>query len=196
MKQLGFADVFEVAIGADLCATQEAIDFMKEVPEQIPFMATSCCPAWSMMAKKLFPEQANCISMALTPMTLTARPVSYTHLNQEQEKRPGSLKPGQDLIIAGSIGLTGAALAARKGERTVRERFSRQYAECIFALDQRLLSQEEAAEIGRETGITDMEPVGEGGVMNCLWRILEAYGLGCSIAVSYTHLDVYKRPVQ
>ena len=103
------------------------------------------------------------------------------HLNQEQEKRPGSLKPGQDLIIAGSIGLTGAALAARTGERTVRERFSRQYAECIFALDQRLLSQEEAEEIGRETGITDMEPVGEGGVMNCLWRLLEAYGLGCSI---------------
>lgn len=103
------------------------------------------------------------------------------HLNQEQEKRPGSLKPGQDLIIAGSIGLTGAALAARKGERTVRERFSRQYAECIFVLDQRLLSQEEAEEIGRETGITDMEPVGEGGVMNCLWRLLEAYGLGCSI---------------
>ena len=40
-------------------------------------MATSCCPAWSMMAKKLFPEQANCISMALTPMTLTARLVKH-----------------------------------------------------------------------------------------------------------------------
>lgn len=36
-------------------------------------MATSCCPAWSVMAKKLFPQQAKCISMALTPMTLTAR---------------------------------------------------------------------------------------------------------------------------
>ena len=36
-------------------------------------MATSCCPAWSMMAKKLYPDHANCISMALTPMTLTAR---------------------------------------------------------------------------------------------------------------------------
>ena len=36
-------------------------------------MATSCCPAWSMMAKKLFPQQAECISMALTPMVLTAR---------------------------------------------------------------------------------------------------------------------------
>ena len=73
MRELGFADVFEVAIGADLCATQEAEDFVEEVPEHLPFMATSCCPAWSSMAKKLFPDYANCISMALTPMTLTAR---------------------------------------------------------------------------------------------------------------------------
>ena len=73
MKQLGFADIIEVAIGADLCAAQEAEDFVKEVPEKLPFMATSCCPAWSVMAKKLFPDYASCISMALTPMTLTAR---------------------------------------------------------------------------------------------------------------------------
>ena len=51
MKQLGFADIIEVAIGADLCAAQEAEDFVKEVPEKLPFMATSCCPAWSVMAK-------------------------------------------------------------------------------------------------------------------------------------------------
>lgn len=79
MKQLGFADVFEVAIGADLCATQEAMDFVEEVPEKLPFMATSCCPAWSMMAKKLFPDYAKCISMALTPMTLTARLIKSQH---------------------------------------------------------------------------------------------------------------------
>ena len=78
-QRLGFADVYEVAIGADLCAVQEAEDFVKEVPEQLPFMATSCCPAWSMMAKKLFPDYANCISMALTPMTLTARLIKKKH---------------------------------------------------------------------------------------------------------------------
>ncbi len=81
MKQLGFADVFEVAIGADLCTVQEAEDFVKEVPKEIPFMATSCCPAWAMMAKKLFPEQAKCISMALTPMVLTARLIKHQHPN-------------------------------------------------------------------------------------------------------------------
>ncbi len=81
MKQLGFADVFEVAIGADLCAAQEAEDFVKEVPEKLPFMGTSCCPAWSVMAKKMFPEYAGCISMALTPMTLTARLIKHQHPN-------------------------------------------------------------------------------------------------------------------
>lgn len=73
MRRLGFADVDEVAIGADLCTIDEAKDFMEEVPAKIPFMGTSCCPAWSVMAKKLFPQQAECISMAMTPMVLTAR---------------------------------------------------------------------------------------------------------------------------
>ena len=72
-QALGFTDVREVAIGADLCTVEEAKDFLEEVPEKLPLMATSCCPSWSMMAKKLFPEQAKCISMALTPMVLTAR---------------------------------------------------------------------------------------------------------------------------
>lgn len=73
MKQLGFDSVVEVAIGADLCTIEEAEDFMKAVPSEQPFMATSCCPSWSMMAKKLFPDLAPYISMAMTPMVLTAR---------------------------------------------------------------------------------------------------------------------------
>ena len=78
-KALGFEDVIEVAIGADLCTIEEARDFVKEVPAEKPFMATSCCPAWTMMAKKLFPEQSNCISMALTPMVLTGRLLKKLH---------------------------------------------------------------------------------------------------------------------
>ena len=72
-KALGFTEVFEVAVGADLCTIEEAKDFLKEVPTEKPYMATSCCPAWSVMVKNLFPDQADNISMALTPMVLTAR---------------------------------------------------------------------------------------------------------------------------
>ncbi len=78
-KALGFEDVIEVAIGADLCALEEAKDFVESVPGKLPFMATSCCPAWSVMAKKLFPEYAQCISMALTPMVLTGRLIKKEH---------------------------------------------------------------------------------------------------------------------
>ena len=81
MRRLGFADVVEVAIGADLCTVEEAKDFLEEVPEKQPFMGTSCCPAWSVMAKKLFPEFKDYISMALTPMVITARMVKKDHPN-------------------------------------------------------------------------------------------------------------------
>lgn len=78
-QALGFEDAVEVAIGADLCTIEEAKDFVEEVPEKLPFMATSCCPAWSVMAKKLYPEHADCISMALTPMVLTGRLIKKQH---------------------------------------------------------------------------------------------------------------------
>ena len=76
---LGFHDVVEVAIGADLCTMQEAKDFLEEVPDKLPFMGTSCCPAWSVMAKREFPQYAECISMALTPMVLTGRLIKKEH---------------------------------------------------------------------------------------------------------------------
>ena len=79
MRRLGFADVVEVAIGADLCTVEEAHDFLENVPAKQPFMGTSCCPAWSVMAKKLFPQFKDYISMALTPMVITARMVKKDH---------------------------------------------------------------------------------------------------------------------
>ncbi len=83
MNQLGFTDVAEVAIGADLCTVEEAQDFLRDVPSKLAFMGTSCCPAWSSMAKKMFPELKDNISMALTPMVITARMVKKDHPNAQ-----------------------------------------------------------------------------------------------------------------
>ena len=44
---------------------EEAHDFLEEVPEKLEWMGTSCCPAWSMMAKTLFPQFKDNISMAI-----------------------------------------------------------------------------------------------------------------------------------
>ncbi|MCD8011685.1 MAG: 4Fe-4S dicluster domain-containing protein [Lachnospiraceae bacterium] len=129
LQALGFTDVVEVAIGADLCTIEEAKDFAEEVmgvstsetaaaddncatengasgreqPKKLPFMATSCCPAWSMMAKKLFPKYADCISMALTPMVLTGRLIKKQH-------------PGCKVAFIGPC----AAKKLEAGRRTIR----------------------------------------------------------------------------
>ncbi|WP_423363612.1 4Fe-4S dicluster domain-containing protein [Mycoplasma sp. P36-A1] len=79
MIKLGFEDVIEVAIGADLCTVEEAEDFVKEVPDKLKWMGTSCCPSWSVMAKNLFPDFKDNISMALTPMVLTGRLIKKEH---------------------------------------------------------------------------------------------------------------------
>ena len=81
MKSLGFAAVEEVAIGADICAVEEAKDYLEKVPSEQRFLATSCCPSWRMMARRLFPKESGNISMTYTPMVYTARLV--------KQQRPG-----------------------------------------------------------------------------------------------------------
>lgn len=74
LKKLGFFDVYETALGADLGCIAEAKQYVKEVVNgDQPFSLTSCCPSWSMLAKKFFPETIDKISNELTPMVATAR---------------------------------------------------------------------------------------------------------------------------
>ena len=80
LKELGFYDVYETAIGADMGAIAEAEHYVKEVATgEVPFLLTSCCPSWSMLAKKFFPETIDKISNALTPMVATARKIKEEH---------------------------------------------------------------------------------------------------------------------
>lgn len=83
LKDVGFKEVYEVAHGADVGAATEAHHYATEVATgKVPFLLTSCCPAWSMLAKTQFPEMINRVSSALTPMVATARSV--------KQKRPRS----------------------------------------------------------------------------------------------------------
>ncbi len=80
LEVLGFSGVYEVALGADIGAISEAHHYAKEVATgKLPFLLTSCCPSWSMMAKKYFPAMIGNISQELTPMVATARKVKQEH---------------------------------------------------------------------------------------------------------------------
>ena len=79
---LGFKDLYEVAIGADLGCIAEAHHYVKEVTTgQLPFLFTSCCPAWAVLVKTQFPDLAGRVSRELTPMVATARSIKANRPN-------------------------------------------------------------------------------------------------------------------
>lgn len=79
---LGFKDVYEVATGADVGCVAEAHHYVNEVTTgNLPFLFTSCCPAWAVLVKKQFPDLASRVSRELTPMVATARSIKVNHPN-------------------------------------------------------------------------------------------------------------------
>lgn len=84
LRRLGFSKVYEVAIGADMGAMAEAKHYVKMKENGNPaFLLTSCCPSWSMLARKYFPETIDSISNELTPMVATARKIKEEHPDSE-----------------------------------------------------------------------------------------------------------------
>ena len=79
LKKLGFLDVVEVAVGADITTLHEAEEFMEKVPEKLSFMTSSCCPAFVAMIKKHFPEYEENISKTTSPMVSCGRYVKEKH---------------------------------------------------------------------------------------------------------------------
>ena len=72
LKQLGFKDMIEVGLGADMTTLHEANEYLERVPEKIPFMGTSCCYSWSLLVEYNFPELKGYISDSGSPMKYTA----------------------------------------------------------------------------------------------------------------------------
>lgn len=79
IRALGIKDVVEVGMGADLTTLNEAAEFVKHVPDDKPFLGTSCCYSWKLMVRKMFPEQDPYISESSTPMVYTARQIKERH---------------------------------------------------------------------------------------------------------------------
>ncbi|MFA9397849.1 MAG: 4Fe-4S dicluster domain-containing protein [Clostridiaceae bacterium] len=72
IKELGFHQVLEAALGADIVALNEASDFASEI-EELKVMTTSCCPAFASYIRKNYPELSDNISTSVSPMIAVAR---------------------------------------------------------------------------------------------------------------------------
>jgi len=68
LKMLGFYDVAEVALGADMTADEEGRELVEKGK-----LLSSCCPAFVDYVEKNFPELAQYISQTPSPMVMTGR---------------------------------------------------------------------------------------------------------------------------
>ena len=76
LKKLGFRDVIEAALGADMVAMAEA----KELSEK-GLLTSSCCPAFVQYIKSQFPNLVEHISHNMSPMAVLAKYIKETTPN-------------------------------------------------------------------------------------------------------------------
>ena len=74
IKKLGFTQVREVAMGADIVAIEEA----KELLEK-GMLTSSCCPAFVEYININFPELRHLVSSNISPMTATGKLIKEKH---------------------------------------------------------------------------------------------------------------------
>jgi len=72
IQKLGFAEVYEVAQGADVTTKNEAEEFVERLEKGEEFMTTSCCAGYNELVDKHIPEMKPFRSDTKTPMYYTA----------------------------------------------------------------------------------------------------------------------------
>ena len=72
IMELGFADVYEVAQGADVTTKTEAAEFEERLMKGAEFMTTSCCAGYNELVDKHIPDMKPFRSDTKTPMYYTA----------------------------------------------------------------------------------------------------------------------------
>jgi len=105
LKRLGFSDVIEAALGADIVAYAEA----RELAEK-GFLTSSCCPAFVTYIHKQFPKLVEKISHNPSPMAAIAKYIKETEPNakvifigpctaKKGEAQLDSVKPWVDCVL-------------------------------------------------------------------------------------------------
>lgn len=157
LKKLGFDEVIEVALGADMVATDEA----KELSEK-GFLFSSCCPSFVSYIQKNHPELVEMISSNLSPMAAIGKYI------KEKEENAHTIFIGPCM-----------SKKAEAQKDSVKE-----YIDCVLTFEE-LLALFDAKDIDptqlEETEIDNASYFGRmfaksGGVINALTQVLKEQG--------------------
>lgn len=106
-----------------------------------------------------------------------------TEKKQAAEDRP--IKPGDLLVVAGSIGQTGVRVLLKEKREWFAPWFSAAYLEGILQEQEKVFFDSEKV-LAREAegfGISGWRAVGEGGILKAIWDLSGEHGVGVSFAL-------------
>ncbi len=108
-KKLGFDEVIEVAVGADITTLKESEEFVERMHEGAAFMTTSCCPAYYRAVEKHLQELTPYVSTTRSPMYYTAELVKKENPDcvavfvgpclAKREERQRDANPHTDYVV-------------------------------------------------------------------------------------------------
>ena len=104
-----------------------------------------------------------------------------TGIMRKIEREPngaGIFRPGQDLVVAGTVGKNGVRAALSAKEKEISARFPEWFVKRIREQADKKL--ELTLEMLTACGAGEWEKVSEGGILAALWTISGAYGQGIS----------------
>lgn len=72
--KIGFTDMMEVAVAADVLSLKEALEFSEHVKTKDDLLITSCCcPIWVAMLRKVYQDLVKYVSPSVSPMVAMGR---------------------------------------------------------------------------------------------------------------------------
>ncbi|MDI3074045.1 [Fe-Fe] hydrogenase large subunit C-terminal domain-containing protein [Clostridioides difficile] len=77
LKKIGFEDMIEVALAADMLTAKEAYDYYEHMKkdEEGCFITSCCCPIWVSLIQNSFPQILENVSPSVSPMIACGRAV-------------------------------------------------------------------------------------------------------------------------
>ena len=94
LRKMGFDEVYDTTIGADLTVTEETREFLGRLRDRkkLPLF-TSCCPGWMAFAREKYPELTENISSCKSPMEMFGAVVKehYREIDKAEGKRTVSV---------------------------------------------------------------------------------------------------------
>lgn len=76
LKKIGFRDMVEVALFADILTAKEALEFDKHIHGKEDFLITSCCcPMWVALIKKFYSDFISHVPPSVSPMVACGRTI-------------------------------------------------------------------------------------------------------------------------